>query len=246
MKKHINKDFFKIWTDEMSYVLGYIVADGCIIKRANREKSYILNITSVDHDHLRKINKAMDSDYAIGAKANSTGKICYQISVTNREICESLLELGVIPKKTNRNISIIVPEEFSASYIRGFFDGDGSVYIYNVNGTSQIKASLAGNNKGLIEYFNHSICYNIDIPLKRIQERKPVGNRKKGYAVTFYIDDCEKLAKFMYSDNTELHLERKFKIFEKWKDIKRRDYRKKNYPSKVGWYLREGAVSSAG
>jgi len=36
--KYINQDFFKTWTHEMSYVLGYITADGCITVSKDRKK----------------------------------------------------------------------------------------------------------------------------------------------------------------------------------------------------------------
>ena len=57
------------------------------------------------------------------------------------------------------------------------------------------------------------------------------------YNICFYIDDSEKLAKFMYGNNPKLYLDRKKKIFDEWKLIKRRHYIKENYPSKIGWRL---------
>ncbi len=57
------------------------------------------------------------------------------------------------------------------------------------------------------------------------------------YTVDLYIDDCEKLAKFMYQKNSSLCLARKRKVFERWQSVKRRGYSKQNYPSKIGWRL---------
>lgn len=53
----------------------------------------------------------------------------------------------------------------------------------------------------------------------------------------------------MYADASSLFLARKWKIFETWKLVKRREYKKQNYPSKVGWYPRTGlgkTVASTG
>ena len=44
-KIKINQDFFKTWSPEMAYVLGFAVADGCIIKRNNGLDSYVVNET---------------------------------------------------------------------------------------------------------------------------------------------------------------------------------------------------------
>ena len=59
------------------------------------------------------------------------------------------------------------------------------------------------------------------------------------YSICFYIDDCEKLAGFMYRNNPTLCLFRKRQVFEKWKLIKRRHYIKQNYSSKIGWPLNQ-------
>jgi hypothetical protein len=61
------------------------------------------------------------------------------------------------------------------------------------------------------------------------------------FSTCFYIDDCEKLYKFMYK-NATIFLDRKYRIFKKWENMKsknRRHYIKKNYPSKIGWQLNQ-------
>jgi len=42
-----------------------------------------------------------------------------------------LINLGVIPRKTYNLGEIKIPDEYFADFARGFFDGDGTVYIYN-------------------------------------------------------------------------------------------------------------------
>jgi len=63
------------------------------------------------------------------------------------------------------------------------------------------------------------------------------------YSIYFYVDDCEKLANFMYGNSSVLFLPRKHRIFKKWESIKRRHYAKQNYPSKVGWRLNEKVIA---
>jgi len=72
---------------------------------------------------------------------------------------------------------------------------------------------------------------------------KRMGQTLIKYDICFYIDDCEKLAEFMYGSNLTLYLPRKRQVFEKWKSTKRRHYIKQNYPSKVGWYLNQTVLS---
>jgi len=80
----------------------------------------------------------------------------------------------------------------------------------------------------------------INVPEKSVHQMKD--KREKTmiqYSICFYVDDSEKLAKFMYGNSPALYLARKKKVFDQWKLIKRRNYTKENYPSKIGWHLNE-------
>lgn len=239
--RRINQDFFKFWTEEMSYMLGYITADGCVIKRKNRRNSYTLNITSKDRKHLSVIRKILNSNYPISIKYNSQKMPYSQIQICNREMCEDLMSLGILPRKTSHLKLIEVSEKYFPDFVRGFFDGDGTVYIYNVNGTPQIKAGFISASLAFLQNINLRICRALNIPFKKIHQFSPKNKNQRliRYSIDFYVDDCEKLAEFMYRNSPVLYLPRKRKIFEKWKLIKRRHYIKQNYPSEVGWQLNQ-------
>jgi len=223
----------------MSYILGYIVADGCIHKRKERKNSYVLNITSKDKKSLLKMGKYISPDCSLSIKYNSQKMPCYQIYFCNREICEDLMNLRILPRKTYNLNPIKVPNKYFSDFVRGFFDGDGTVYIYNVNGVPQIKSGFVSSSLSFITEFNQNLCKNIETPLKTIHQVKEKRRKIPLYYFDFYIDDCEKLSQFMYKDNPTLYLPRKRQIFEKWKSIKRRHYIKQNYPSKIGWQLNQ-------
>jgi len=132
-KQMINNKFFKEWSSNMAYVLGFVVADGCVMKRKDRKDSFIFNITTKDREHLENIQKAMCSKYQIGLKSGggSRERNISFVQITNKEICLDLINLGVIPRKTYNLGEIKIPDEYFADFARGFFDGDGTVYIYN-------------------------------------------------------------------------------------------------------------------
>ncbi|MEK7541044.1 MAG: hypothetical protein AAB529_02295 [Patescibacteria group bacterium] len=244
-KKYINSDFFKIWSSDMAYILGYFVADGCITEDCNRIKNkYTFNITSVDLEHLEKIAEAMNSDYKISKKSGGSKSIAYQIQVRNSVLAEDLINLGVYPRKTYNLQIINVPEKYFSDFARGFFDGDGSVYIYNVNSTKQIKSSFVAVSLSFMKKFNADLCKRLGILEKAIH--KMINKRLKRmpqYNISLYIDDSEKLAKFMYGNNPALYLNRKKEVFDKWESVKRRHYKKENYPSKIGWYLNKKVLN---
>jgi len=245
-KLPINKNFFKDWTSEMSYILGFVVADGCVgvkgIRKRDGGKRYFFNITSKDKLHLGKIKRAMIAHQKIGSKISGyTGrKDCYFIQIGHQEICKDLINLGILPRKTHNLNSIKVPKQYFPDFVRGFFDGDGTVYIYKVNNTPQIKAGFISVSLPFITGFNQQLCASLNIPQKAIHKTVDKrGNETAQYNICFYVDDCERLTNFMYGNSTSLYLSRKRQIFEKWQLIKRRHYIKENYPPKVGWCLNQ-------
>jgi hypothetical protein len=210
------------------------------MKRKNRLGSYIFNITSKDKSILLKIKNALSSEHAIGVKYNSLKMPYSYISICNREICEDMIKLGINPRKTYNLEPIKVPEKYFSDYVRGFFDGDGTVYIQKINGTLQIKSGFVVVSLSFIQDFNKCLCKALGIKEKSIHEQiDRRGEKMIKYYIHFYIDDSEKLAKFMYGDNPTLYLDRKRKIFDQWKLTKRRHYIKQKYPSKIGWKLNQ-------
>jgi hypothetical protein len=249
-KLPINENFFKTWTSEMSYILGFVVADGCIgvkrIRKRDGVKQYFFNITSKDKSHLENIKKAMAAQQKIYSKSSgyTNRKNYYFIQVGHQEICKDLINLGILPRKTYNLNSIKVPDKYFPDFVRGFFDGDGSVYIYEVNRTPQVKASFVSPSLSFIAELNQQLCKKLGIPTKSIhQTTDKRAKRMIQYSICFYVEDCEKLANFMYGNNPTLYLPRKRRVFERWQLIKRRHYIKQNYPSKVGWHLNQKVLA---
>lgn len=227
----------------MSYVLGYFVADGCIcVDKTRKNRPFTFNITSVDKEHLDKIKNALGSEHKIGKKPGTNGHFAYQIQLRNQTLAKDLIGLGVMPRKTYNLGKIEVPNEYFADFVRGFFDGDGSVFIYNVNGTPQIKVGFVCASLEFITDFNQKLCHSLGIKEKSVHCIPANENKASKYSIDFYISDCEKFYNFIYGNNPELYLERKLKIFDDWQNIERRHYIKKDYPSKIGWHLNENLI----
>lgn len=233
----IDSGFFKKWAHEMSYVLGYIVADGCIAEDKKR-KTFIFNITSKDKLHLIKIKRALGSTHKLSEKYGSSGNKVSQLQIRNSGLTNDLINLGIMPRKS-RNLGIIkVPNKYYPDFVRGFFDGDGSVYLYNVNNTPQIKAHFISTSPTFLSNLNSRVCASMNIRPKTIHKQIDVrGRRMPMYSIHLYIDDCEKLNRFMYSNRPSLYLARKRNVFKKWELLERRHYIKCAYPSKIGWHL---------
>jgi len=165
------------------------------------------------------------------------GKIAYQFQVRNNTLCDDLAKLGILPRKTYNIGAISVPEKYFADFVRGFFDGDGTVYTYRVNNTWQIKSGFVCVSLDFIADLNNRICEALKIPIKNIHQSQ-VGGEMTKYSINFYINDTEKFQKFIYGNNPSIYMSRKRAVFERWTLLERRHYIKKDsYPSKIGWHL---------
>lgn len=152
-KRKVNEDFFKVWSNEMAWVLGMFLTDGCMTGG-----SFSISFAQKDTSILDKIENAMDAD-CYRTTPTVTRKTP-SIIINSKKIYSDLLELGLTPAKSLTVGLPDVPKEFMPSFVRGVIDGDGWVdrYGYTMNVTS---GSIKFAN-GLYEVFK-SWDLNTDI-----------------------------------------------------------------------------------
>ena len=131
-RKHdFNQLFFDIIdTEEKAYVLGFIYADGCNNSHPTTGELSISQMER-DVDILYKIKEAMQSTYPISEEENKWGgaEKRFRFYVYGPKIEEQLTNLGVVHNKSLiLEFPTFLPDELMPHFIRGYFDGDGSVW----------------------------------------------------------------------------------------------------------------------
>ncbi|KKS20864.1 MAG: hypothetical protein UU77_C0014G0013 [candidate division WWE3 bacterium GW2011_GWC1_41_7] len=119
-KYKLNEEYFSHWTSQMAYVLGFWYADG----HMRHEKSYRIYFTSKDKEHLISIKKLLETNSPLTAYGGS----CVTLVVHSKRLFQDLLLLGGVPGKSNVITFPKIPPQFLPDFIRGYFDGDGSVH----------------------------------------------------------------------------------------------------------------------
>lgn len=146
-KYNFNHSFFKkINTESKAYFLGLLYADGCIYMKNNcvsiglQEKDkYILESFIKELGYTGKLTVEKLSN------KNPNHQDSYRLSLYSKSMCEDLINLGCVPKKSlviKFPTSKQVPEYLMRHFIRGYFDGDGCIYI----GTKGPSISLISTN----------------------------------------------------------------------------------------------------
>jgi hypothetical protein len=129
-KYFINHNFFeKIDTEEKSYFLGLLYADGC-----NHKNSTIvsLGLSEKDKNILEIFSSFVQPEKPLlFRKSNNTKwSNSYVLVIQSRKISSDLEILGCISNKThllNFPTENQVPDYLISHFIRGYFDGDGSI-----------------------------------------------------------------------------------------------------------------------
>lgn len=138
-KEHydIVHDYFKTWSHDMAYVLGFIVADGNISKNGNCVK---IEVKPEDKSVLEFVRDQITPNYELRQSRPSEIRWYPSSSIMK----DDLIKLGVIPAKTGKEIiPPNLPTIYLWDFIRGLFDGDGCVLDTNIFITSNSNKILS-------------------------------------------------------------------------------------------------------
>ncbi|MFH1413927.1 MAG: hypothetical protein ABIG56_03690 [Candidatus Omnitrophota bacterium] len=210
LRPKINAKFFSSWSSAMAYILGFIFADGCLVEHKNGYHG--LDITSKDIKHLVLIKQKLKSGHKIGRKERG-----YRIQIRNRQIYNDLIRLGLIPRKSERARFPTIPKRYLAHFIRGLFDGDGSVFIWKEarwKHAWQIRTTFCSGSPEFIKELRQGLLKKPGLSKGYLRHASRV--MELGYAIT----DSLALYRFMYNRKCDLYLERKKKVFESFLDAR--------------------------
>lgn len=144
-----DRNYFCNWSSNMSYILGYIMADGCINKN-----TLVLNCKNDDIELLEFIKSQISPNRPIKylSRLNKSNQKIYnsvRLELTDKFLIESLYNLNIISRKTGKEKLPNIPIEFVKDYIRGLFDGDGCITgsVQSEESYSRQSCSIASANK---------------------------------------------------------------------------------------------------
>lgn len=127
--KKVNEDYFQKWTNKMAYILGFICADGNIIKTVRNGGIIEISVQSRDKKILHFIsNEISQGQIPIRYRIINKRKY-YRIAICRRKIIDDLIRIGIVERKTFNLEKVNIPNKYISHFVRGFFDGDGYVRI---------------------------------------------------------------------------------------------------------------------
>jgi len=210
--------FEKIKTEKEAYYLGLLFADGY-----NNTDRYVIELTLIDEEVVKGFmyfiyGKKTTKKYIVRRGGyNKNGKPIYSVRICDKKISLRLKKLGMVKAKSK---ILMFPKKIHKKYlkhfIRGYFDGDGSIWItkdkskynykafgFRILGTEDICSNIG-------KYF----CNNLHIPFsirnnRTIKEMKICGNRQ--------ILNC---LNHIYK-GSKVKMKRKYRVYLKMKEIQK-------------------------
>lgn len=126
-----NFDFFEnIDNEEKAYWLGFMFADGYIQDHSNRygEDSFGIALADDSKDIIEKFKISINATNPILHESKPNGQAQSRLHCCSQKTVNDLISHGCKKQKTKiLQPPVGVPSELIPHFIRGFFDGDGSL-----------------------------------------------------------------------------------------------------------------------
>jgi hypothetical protein len=232
-KIRYNQNFFKEWSAEMAYVLGLIYTDGNLHIRKDKS-GYELGILSFgqkEKELVEKFLKLMNCDAIIRYRErleleNTTAGELYYFAIGNNDIAKDLIKLGITPNKSLNMKFPEIPDKYFKDFVRGLFDGDGSVYLDG----NTLRVKLLSGSLEFIESLN-KILANIGFASRKIDTSHLLKESKpRAYFICYSSKSAVKqFYDFVYHNTSEaIYYSRKKSIFDNNWDKLEYKYSKKS------------------
>jgi hypothetical protein len=230
-KYTLNEHYFDIIdTERKAYFLGFLFADGC-----NSKYKAQIQLSECDKELLIKLSKEIESNAPILMSPPRVIKFKKDIKsylqkpscifrLNSIYLCKKLSELGCVSRKT---FSLTFPDKsklpvkFQKDFLRGYFDGDGSLSILkNRPGTN---FTFIGRKK---------FCLKVKRILESTLHLKLTFRKFKTHNFwtlqTGSIPKIKKILDFLYN-NATIYLNRKHKKYIDFIKLKYEPYIKYSY-----------------
>lgn len=196
----VNQEYFYKLDKNKYYYLGFIHADGYLKKYDNNHR-FSIHLSAVDIDWIKKFKKDIESEHKLQEYESNWGKPVCRLELCNKKFLAPLFDIDVKEK----NIVKRIPAKYKRDFIRGVFDGDGSIIISDRFGKKDYRTEweICSQYYELLDDIQQYFLEKLEIPRRKIS--------KNGSILDFRYckkSDIEKIYKHLYYADC-YHLTRK-------------------------------------
>lgn len=193
------------WNNFNAYVFGIIMSDGCLKWEGRNKNRLAIRICLND----KKIIELLHEKMCIGNRVYLQGKN-YSIKYRNEDAIKFLIRYGLTERKSlTMKFPKDIPKQFIPSFIRGYFDGDGSIVLHNTIYNLYGQVSFTSGSLDFLQELQ-VVLRDCNIDSKIYFDNRENNNGK--YLRIIKREEIEKYFNFIYQ-NSNIHLSRKYDKF---------------------------------
>ena len=203
-----DSDYFSVIdTEAKAYYLGLFLTDGNVCKVKRNTEQYLIQISlkADDKEIIEKFKEEIHSSNKVRIYQNGKRNECL-FGISSTKMAHDLMDKGIFPQKTfDTELNYNIPQELFRHYIRGIFDGDGTVFVSK----DKLRFGFYGTHK-LVSQVQDWLNEQIDISMNKVFDKPTVSfvvYQKKNDVLNFY--------NLIYQD-ANFYLKRKKEKFENY------------------------------
>lgn len=186
---------------DKAYWIGFLLADGGVYKG-----QLWINLSKKDEVHLEAFRKSLNSTHPIKEKHR-----CVSYYIRSKRLVYALQKYGIIERKTfNTKFPNHIPKKYVRDFIRGYFDGDGSIKFNKKRNTKVFK--LTGTLV-LLSSIQDILISKLGLPKNKILRS---GN---SYVLNYGGNNQVTTIYHYLYDDSNLYLERKHSKFIEFEEL---------------------------
>lgn len=219
-KYKLDENYFDIIdTPNKAYILGLFFADGCNFPP---KRTVFISLQESDKDLLEKIRNEIHSEcplkFVDQSKREANGYTynnMYTLNMYSAHMCSALEKLGAVKNKSLILEYPNIPPELQSHFLRGYFDGDGSIHQYIKSENNKQITLTFTSTKNFCEKAKEIIENTLGIHCAIYDSSCHNGITK---VLTITGSAAKKLLNWMYND-ADLYLERKYNRYIEYTTI---------------------------
>lgn len=187
-----------------AWLLGFIAADGYLPITKGAKNRIIISLAEKDKEVLERIAKEIKYDGEIKRYLSADQEHYFvSLAFTSKKIRQQIESYGIINSKTFKLEHLPnIPKEYMIDFIRGFFDGDGSIYRRTDSLTNPLRISITCASYNFLEEIAIFLEQNLKVAHKNLNKDH------NNYCISYGHKDSKKICDAFYN-NDFISLKRK-------------------------------------
>lgn len=180
------------------------MSDGCLLKEGRNKTAYAVRISSNDYDIIEWLHTYL----CVGNKIYKQGEKSFTIKFRNKEAISFMMDNELTERKSLTVKFPNIPDNVLPDFIRGYFDGNGSVVLHKTKYNTYGQISITSGSFEFLDSLQNKLQEN-NIVTRLYKDGRPTNGSY--YLKVIKRKEIEKMYNYMYSDlNDIVYLQRKY------------------------------------